>query len=169
MPIVVEDGTGKPNANAYVDAAGARQYASDRGIALPDVQGEVDPVEPWLVLATDYLESLSYIFIPATTTQALAWPRKVSNSATDYVMSDKLAKAQCQLVIEQSKGIELMPTTAGGDGGKFVTREKVDVIETTYSETLGTLATPTMPAVNALLRDLLIRGGGSFSLRTVRV
>lgn len=169
MPLVIEDGSGIADANTYVDAEQAREFASDRGITLPAAVEGVDPVEPWLILAADYLESLAYIYMPATTTQGLSWPRKIDASAIDTIMSDKLLKAQCQLVIEQSNGVVLLPTTKGGADGQFIVREKVDVIETQYSEKLGTLSTPTMYAVNSLLRGLVVAGGGFSSLRTVRV
>lgn len=171
--LIIEDGTGIEDANSYADASEARAYATLRGIALPAVPSSgVDPVEPWLIKAADYLESLNYIYFKATTDQALSWPRKVKSDDVDpdlYILPTLLIKAQCQLVIEQFNGIDLMPTTAGGRDGQFVVREKIDVIETMYSEKLGTLSTPTMPAVNALLRDLVVRGGGAGSLKTVRV
>jgi len=171
--IIVEDGTGVADANAYVDAAGARAYAALRGITLPAApESGVDPVEPWLILASDYLESKCYIFTQATLTQGLSWPRKPrcwDSNPADYLMPTKVINAQCQLVIEQFNGISLLPTTPGGADGQFVVREKVDVIETTYSEKLGTLSTPTMPAVDALLREYVVYGGGSARIGTVRV
>lgn len=166
--LITEDGTGVADANSYASADEARAYATLRGVALPAAPGSgQDQVEIWLVLATDYLESLSYIYYRATTTQALSWPRKrcFDTDFTGYVLPDKLKAAQMQLVIEQKNGVVLMPSTPGGIDGQFVIREKVDVIETAYSEKIGTLSTPTMPAVDALLRGLVTPSG----LRSVRV
>lgn len=168
--IILEDGTGIADANAYVDAADVRAYALLRGITLPAApESGVDPVEPLLILASDYLQAQRYIGFPATTTQALAWPRKMYLWQDGSLFPKQIVAAQCQLVIEQAvNNVVLQPSTVGGT--QFITREKVDVIETQYSEKLGTLSTPTMPSVNAILDGLVIRGGGSGALlQTVRV
>ena len=183
--IVVEDGTGIANANAYATAATVRAYATLRGVTLPDAGTGIDPVETLLINAMDYMESLRYIGVKASQTQALSWPRVLlypfenypfytydilnyqeTFDPSYYVMPTKLVAALCQVVIEMNNGILPLPTTPGGT--QFVTREKVDVIETVYSERLGTLATPTMMLVNALLRGLVIVGNGS-RIQTVRV
>ena len=168
--LIIEDGTGVANANSYATAAEARAYAVLRGVTLP-AAADVDPVETMLVLATDYLESLAWIMYPATKTQGLAWPRVDSVwidlfatptvDPSQYLMPAKVVAAQCQLVIEQNNGVVLMPTTKGGYDSQFITREKTDVIETNYSEKLGTLNTPTMRIVNSLLRGYLVVGAGA--------
>jgi hypothetical protein len=174
-----------------VSAADARAYALNRGITLPAAGDATDPVEIMLVLATDYLESRSYIGLRATGTQALQWPRVLTRPYRNYpffpmaedsyyyllnvdpsyydFIPAKLIAAQCQLCIEQQNSITLLPSKPGGIDGQFITRTRVDVIETAYSEKLGTLSTPVMPAVDALLREIVIRGGGQASLRAVRV
>lgn len=186
--LIIEDGTGVANANSYAAAADARAYAALRGITLPAAGAGVDPVEVFLVLAAEYLDSRAWVGYLATATQGLAWPRVfdfpllaypfypyeiagyweayLPFDPSYYVLPEKIAAAQCQLVIEQFNGVVLMPTTAGGT--QFITREKTDTIETNYSEKLGTLSTPTMPIVTSLLRGLQIVGGGFTSLRSVR-
>jgi hypothetical protein len=170
--LIIEDGTGLANANAYVSADGVRAYATLRGVTLP-VAASPDPVEILIIKATDYLESLAYIMYRAVITQALSWPRvrcKHEVDPTKFLMPTKVVSAQCQLVLEQfMNDIVLLPSTPGGAAGQFVIREKVDVIETQYSERLGTLSTPTMPAVDALLRELIVPGGGIGRIGAVRV
>ena len=187
--LIIEDGTGVANANSYASADDARAWAALRGITLPEfIEGSTDPVETLLITAMDYLESQNFIGFQATPVQALSWPRVFNFPylaypwyPTDifsiwmetidpsyYVLPTKINQAQCQLVIEQNNGIVVMPTTPGGDAGKFVTRERVDVIETSYSERLGTLTTPTMRIVDSLLRGLVVAGGGSAAIRSVR-
>jgi hypothetical protein len=183
--IVLEDGTGVSTANSYSSAADARSYAISHGSTLPDAGTGIDPVEVALIKAAEYLDSLAWVGFRATNTQALEWPRVLTApyrnykfictsdagyclgvDSSYYVLAAKVKAAQCQLVVEQiDNSVILQPTTVGGT--QFVTREKVDVIETSYSERLGTLSTPTMFGVNTLLRDLLIPGFGS--LRAERV
>lgn len=190
--LIIEDGTGRPTANSYVDAAAARTYAANRGVTLPVAGSGIDPVEILLLKAAQFLDGLSFVGIMATkglsvaNTQALAWPRVLTWRYLNYpwmpfnqylincgpfdssyfVLPQKVKDAQSQLVLEQQmNGVVLDPTTLGGPAGQFITREKVDVIETSYSERLGTLDTPTIRTVNNLLRELLVAGG----IRTVRV
>ena len=77
MPIVVEDGTGLPDANAYVaiadvDAASlSGPYATPKWNELSD-----DLKEQNLVVATAWLDSMVvWLGYPLTSTQALQWPR----------------------------------------------------------------------------------------------
>jgi hypothetical protein len=186
--LIIEDGTGLADANSYVSAADARAYAALRGVTLAAAGTGIDPVEIQLVLAAQYLDSLAWVGYQATAEQGLAWPRVLTAPYLNFkfivscfppsylvpvdpsyynVLAPKLLAAQCQLVVEQFNGVVLLPSTIGGT--QFITREKVDVIETSYSEKLGTLASPAMPSVDSLLRGLLVVGGGSTAIRTVRV
>lgn len=189
--LTIEDGTGVAGANSYANAVEARAYAAARGVTLPAaVDGVTDPVEVLLILAAEYLDSQAWIGYLATATQGLQWPRVFdypylaypfySYSILGYwaaylpfdpsyfVQPDKILAAQCQLVIEQFNGVVLMPTSKGGIDSQFITREKTDVLETSYSEKIGTLSTPTILTVNSLLRGLLVVGGGDGALRCVR-
>lgn len=171
MALIIEDGTGKADATSYVTADEARAYAAARGVTL-DADDAV--VEPLLVQAMDYLESMSYKghrTFPAV--QALSWPRtcvvidgaKLPVSGTGSIPR-QLKAAQMQLSIEASTGIDLMPTT----DGRVVKREKVDVIETEYMTNtdlgVGGLPGPSFAKVDALLAGLLATGG---MFQTVRV
>lgn len=181
MSLIIEDGTGLANAEAYADVTTVLAYAMKRGYTLP-----TDPtvIEPLIVKATDYLESLDYILQAYTQTQALSWPRNLHGmfnfpmppyynyEGVDVTQpqypQEKLQAAQSQLVIEQQiNGVDLQPTTVGGSG--YVIEERVDVIMTRYSERLGTLQRPTLRAVDAILRDLVLTTGKGAMLRTVRV
>lgn len=171
MALVIEDGTGLANAQAYANVATVVAYAALRGTTLPS---DATVIEPLIVLATDYLESLDYILRPYTKTQALEWPRShhfcdpcvgLTGGITDPLYPQKaLQAATAQLVMDQKAGVTLQPTVAGGT--QFVVEERVDVIMTRYSEKLGTLSTPTLHAVNDLLRGLVVPRP---ILRTVRV
>lgn len=170
MEWIPEDGTGLSDANCYMNADDVRAYALDRGVtlpAIPDGEDAVDPIAKWMILAMDYLAGLNYTLQQSTKTQALDWPRdwSVNTPADDWVLPVQMGRAQAQLVIEQFNGIQLYASTPGfAQGGGFVTMEKVDVLETRYSEKIVP-GDPDMPAVRALLRGLTV---GS-NLTTVRV
>lgn len=175
MALKVEDGSGFADSNSFGSIAGARAYASDRGIdfsALSD-----GAVSAFLIKGTDYLESRSsdYFGQPSTTTQALSWPRVnvVKSDGTSLPSSgagsipQALINALYQLCIEQNNGINPLASTDYSQSG-FVVSEKVDVIETRYSERIGTTKSAVMPAVDSLLRGLL-RNQSSSGLVTVRM
>lgn len=170
MALIIEDGSGVTGANSYIDAAGARAYATARGVTL-DPSDAV--VEAQLINAMDYLEGLNYKGSPVSVTQALEWPRKNTVYAFDPTtpfpsnqIPVSLVDAQCQLVIEQANGIDIEPTVAGNGGvAGAIIEDKVDVLTTRYSDKIGTTSEPIMPKVNALLRGLVVP---SF-LKTVRV
>jgi hypothetical protein len=156
MALIVEDGTGVAGANSYGDVADARSYASDRGIAL----GTYVVVSQQLILATDYLESLSYVGVPVLNTQSLSWPRNQVQYDPDTPFPNNaipiaLVFAQFELVIAQAAGLVLQPSVSYASGG-FVIEEKVDVISTRYSEHIGTTSQPILPKVRALLRTITI-------------
>lgn len=167
MALIVENGTGVDGANSYGDIAGARTYASDRGVTL----GTDDQVSAQLILGTDYLQSFSYVGRPVSFTQALAWPRTRVLFAIDSPFPDdeippQLIAALYQLVIEQFNGIELQPSVDSQSSGGFILEEKVDVLLTKYSEKISTTSQPILPKVDALLQGLIQPVP---MLRTVRI
>ena len=164
--LIVEDGTGLADSNAYATAALVRAYAALRGIALSN---DDTVIEPLIIVATDYIESQNFIYQQASSSQALSWPRidPWCYDPTLQFPSSTLVAATARLVIDQVNGVVLQPTTLGGQ--QFVVEERVDVITTRYSEKLGTLDTPVMRIVNNILKSILVNGSGLAMLRTVRV
>lgn len=187
MPLVIEDGTGVEGANSYITVDELRTFANDRGTPFPAAlspdTANVATFTPFLILACDYLESMRDKFrgFPAFQQQPLAWPRQdvwVEFTLLDKaVIPQRIKNAQAALALQQLAGIALQPSQAGqGVGaipagpngailpitGAFITREKTDVLETQYSETLGTNYDPIMPAVTAFLKPYLFNGGSAF-------
>lgn len=170
MALELEDGTGKANAQSYVDVAAARTYAAARGVTLST---DDSAVEVYLINAMDYLEAqrARYQGAKLLATQALQFPRTdvyLDNNIDPEdpaVIPAVLKAAQCQLVIEQANGADLMPTS----DGLVVKSKKVDVLETVYAvgDNAGAAA-PSFPKVDALLAPLLI-AAGAFGLDTVRM
>lgn len=155
MALVIEDGTGMSNANSYGSLAGARNYASDRGITLST---DDTVVNGQLVNATDYLESFDYVGLQKTNTQSLSWPRTgvVYPDGSDFpttAIPSKLVAAQYQAVIDQFNGVELEPSIDFSDGS--IIEEKVDVLLTKFSENRNTSHQPFLPKVYNLIQGLL--------------
>ncbi|MGL6008380.1 MAG: DnaT-like ssDNA-binding protein [Culicoidibacterales bacterium] len=171
MPLIIEDGTIVLNSNSYVSVIEARSFADDRGLVLPSADLNVEKA---LILAMDYLESLKGNFVGNLVepgVQSLQWPRKnVKFDEVDFP-EDKIPldikKAQIQLALESSSGIDLMPT----NDGREIIREKVDVLETEYapSGNGSGVAAPSFRKVNALLSSFLKSSGfGSAQLNVIR-
>lgn len=170
MPItlVIEDGSGVTGANTYGDVAGARSYATDRGIVL---NADDEIVKSQLIKAMDYLEGLDYLGKEVSYFQALSWPRSGLQFDPDTPFPSNeippnLIKAEYQLVVEQTNGVDIEPTLNTSGGAGYVLEERVDVIDTKYSERIGTTGEPIMPKVDALLRGIILP---TPALRTVRV
>ena len=60
MSLIVEDGTGLPDANSYCDLDEIRSYAADRGVAL---SSDDAIIIAFAIKATDYLESYAELWV----------------------------------------------------------------------------------------------------------
>ena len=170
MAFIVEDGTGKPDANSYVSLAEADDYFLTRGNT--EWTGTDAEKEGALVRATDYLDGrygLRFIGEKASQRQALAWPRKDAEPYFQTEIPPKLRRACCELGLRALKG-ELVPDPQIDASGfrVFATRKKVGPIETQFAVPMGVgmsaySALPEYPAVELYLSGLL-----KFSRRVVR-
>lgn len=160
MALVAEDGSGtNPAANSYIDRAGVIAYAADRGVTLANDT----TTDAKAFGAMDYLMLFASQWKGTQTNpgvQPLPWARKnvyIDNVLQpDDVIPGLLLRAQAELVLQINAGVNLLPTLSGQTA--FVTREKVDVLETEYSEAIALEllgALPNMPLVEALLGPLL--------------
>jgi hypothetical protein len=171
MPLVLEDGTGVVTANSYVAIADVRTFATDRGIDLSALSDAA--VTAFILKATDYLETFAMLFVgnPNSVTQGLSFPRAniVNADGSSFPNTGAasiplaLKNAQCQLCLEQNNGVTLLPTVDHNTDGGFIIREKVDVLETTYSEKIGTSRQPLMPSVERWLNNLLTKRPSGFT------
>jgi hypothetical protein len=78
LAIVIEDGTGKPNAESYASVAFATAYHSDRGNAAWAALSSDIIREQLLRKATGYMEQVyraRWKSFRVTITQSLSWPR----------------------------------------------------------------------------------------------
>lgn len=171
MALIVEDGTGKSDAQTYASAEFVIAYADARGVTVAS-----DDAEMLILQAMDYVESFRSRFKGQrnTRTQALSWPR--TGAVVDGFeipsneIPNELKSAVSAAVIEIVNGAELMPAKTD----YAVRMEKVDVISVEYASggggqgsTANEPITPSFPAVDAVLNPLL-RGGGGIGLRAIR-
>ncbi|AMG36252.1 DnaT-like ssDNA-binding protein [Achromobacter xylosoxidans] len=157
MPLIVEDGTGLPNADSYVSVADCQTYAAAHGLAFA---GEQAALEAALRNATLYLDGeYTYRGERATDTQALEWPRTVVTGVPREVVS-----ACCELAARALKGPlwqDVSSTTAGA-----AIEKTVGPITTKYASAAGARndGQTRYAGVTAMLRRWLSSYGSSVKL-----
>lgn len=133
MAIIVEDGTGRADAEAYLSVATWRTYAEARGIAASDYTDL--QVEQRLREATQFLDThRRYKAVRATATQALEFPRSglVDWSGYEVTGVPKRVRDACaELVTRALRGETLTPDQ---DRSAFVKSESVGPISVTYAD-----------------------------------
>lgn len=170
MAFVVETGEGLADANSYASHAGYVAYWTERGAG--PTEGQED-IEKALVRATDFL-GIRYRFVGqrATAAQGLEWPR-VSAYRGNFAFDARcvaiegvpveVLKATYELGKRALAG-ELAPDPVLDESGQTMvsSRDKLGPIETERTFTGGAASTwvKRFPAVDQLLRDLVVREGG---------
>lgn len=166
MAIVIEDGSGLPNAEAYISVANADAYFLARGSAA------------WAALTTEAKEQalrngadyMAGVYGPRwkgsrkTAEQALDWPRTgvVANgfAVPDDVVPAAVARANAELAVRASAGPLL------GDQGAAVKQETVGPITVVYQD--GAKQSTRYAAVDGMLGAYLRDGGGGGQIPVVR-
>ena len=171
--MIVEDGTGKVDANSFITIAWADAYFVDRGItawaALTDTAKEIA-----LIKATDYIENrwgnrfLGRQEFPATP-QALSFPRiNVLYPSGIFVtgIPEFLKKATAEYAV-RTISAELLPDPTSNASGFAISRfeEKIGPIEErTFYQTTG--AAPVIlrpyPAADRLLAFYVSAAGRNY-------
>lgn len=176
--LVVEDGTGKEDANTYASLEEFRSYFAERGDGEA-VSATDDDIAAGLVLAKDYMEQrFTYRGTKAVTIEngwdhdsALEFPRySLPNSAWDFdddtetsVIPPNLKKAQIEYAnrARPSLAAPLAPDQVFNDAGVVmnIVKDKVGPIETEYQPLGGYSATASVirpyPKADMYLKDLI--------------
>lgn len=161
MAIVIEDGTGKSDAEAYISVTSADTYFSGRGdtvwTALTTAAKEAA-----LRKATDYMLAtygLRWAGIRKTDTQALDWPRyyvpRRQTNGTIYIEDDivpVVVQRACAELALRASADDLAP-----DVGAQVKSETVGPISVTYMD--GARQDTAYKAIDAMLAAYL-KGAG---------
>lgn len=157
MSIIVEDGTGLADAEAYCSVAAMRAYCDGRGL---DLTGVTDlRIEQLLRAATDYLFDFtsSWQGQRLTSTQALDWPRTgvyLNGFAQPAApLPAGLVQASAALAYKARTGPLVRDTTSAA-----VKRLKLGPLEKEYDTATppGNSTAPRYPDVNRLLAPLRI-------------
>jgi hypothetical protein len=172
--LIVEDGTGVPNAEAYISAADAGLYFAARGVTA---WGELDTNQQEAALrqGCDYIESryrwqgerstaprYGYAVPSSTVPQALSWPRRgvrvdgVSIAANAVPLA--VQRANAELALKASAGEPLLSDEHGQ-----ITRETIGPITTEYQ--VGARQETRYAAVEAMLSPFTQGGGGVYVVR----
>lgn len=162
MALVIEDGSGLPDASSFATVAELEAFALARGITLPAEEADKEVL---LVKGADYLILRESEFQGARTkdNQALPFPREslVINCKAfpDDAIPAHVKLAQMQAAVEASKaknGLSPAFLTAP------VVKEKVDVVERQYmtprqmsTRPDGSVFQPLFPQIDAYLFPLL--------------
>lgn len=164
ITLIVEDGTGLPNANAYVSIAALRQYCEERDIALPE---DDDEVAKLIIRATDYIDGQEYCAscgdARLNPDQALYFPR------TKLGMPKQLLGMTAAMCDAYNQGFDPLAITTNAD---LVTEETVGPITTKYADPSSFGSTDTglsIPAFDRLLKQINANCSGTAWLSTVRV
>lgn len=172
MTIVVEDGTGLPNANSYVSEADADAYATDRGHT--DWVDSAEDKEAALIRATAAIDAIyGYKFSGWRVNgrdQALEWPRTGAYDREENVVVDdsvpvEVEHATVEAAIRElaSPGSMMPDLERGGD----IRRLKAGSVEVEYAATAA--ATTTRQIIDGILAPLFGTGVvASFVGRAVR-
>lgn len=139
MTFIVEDGSGRIDANALVDVSFVDRYADDMGVSSWGLNEELLAPDLLLirkqraiVVGSRWLSS-AYIWrgYPRSVDQALEWPRTMIQTPADYVIPQRVKYAAAEAAIRAYVGIEMSPDL---DRGGMILSEKVGPIAVTYSE-----------------------------------
>lgn len=173
MALIVEDGTGLPDANSYATVEYANAYFSVRGVEQWE-DADTSEKEAALVRATSGLDTKyrgKWIGQKRHAEQKLAWPRSQAIGEDDPLTDEDGAplptdavpalvmEAVCEVaLIELSE--RFVQTTV--DRAGMVKRKKTDVLETEWFEGAANLAySKPFPHIDQMLSGLASASGTS--------
>ena len=177
MAIIVEDGSGVPNANSYTSVAAADAYFLIRENPAAWTGATTDAKEEALRMSTAYLTEQfgnRWRGVIDSDTQGLDWPRGgVVDGDTGLTydndeMPKRLLSATAEVAVRYLAGTALRPDIEPGDGNITSSTMSVGGISMT-EDFVGTATTaPVFPVVKQQLRSLLTDAGASLLHRVTR-
>ena len=143
MAAVLDATLAGATSNSYVDAAGAAAIAANfpfGGDWVATPQADLDTA---LIVATRWLETLSYGGTRCTTSQRLKWPRKSAECdgliSTCSEIPYSIKEAEVILAWQYIQDPKSFPGFGGSAGdsapaGTYIKRQKIDVLEIEYDQ-----------------------------------
>lgn len=167
MAIIVEDGTGKPDANSFVSVDEFKEYAEARGVDSGKYNDAA--ISSNLLLGAEYITALEPKFqgFRSNVEQGLAFPRvnvSYNGQSVSPVSVPRAVKlAQMSAAMSAIEGLKLFPTADAAP----IKEDTIGPITTIYDTSVWQAGTITeLPAVSALLK-LYMNGPLTFSVRRV--
>ena len=160
MTLIVEDGTGLPNAESYVSVADFDTYCTTRGITFtgsPDTTAK----EVALRKATAYIDTrYRYKAARQFTVKALEYPRAGLvdwSGMTITGVPSRVKAADCELAARALAGTDLF---SDDERGGMVKSQQVGPISITYQDgaPTGVVFTAAFKALEPYIRDVLAAG-----------
>lgn len=132
LQLIVEDGTGVPDANSYVSLEQVRTYAEMRGLSLPS---EDSDLMPKVFDAMDYVESYAQRFKgrKVDPMQELQWPRCGVRLDGVTLPQSPLPKTLINAVCQLTADSALTGPLNGKTTEYAVKRTKVEGLEIEYA------------------------------------
>ncbi len=160
MVLAVEDGTGIPSAESYVDVSALQAFAMARGYVLP---ADVPTLEASLRLATEFIETYWNQFKgdrkASPVDQGLQWPRINvvidGFDVLDTTMPVPLLNATAHAAFEITTGIDPLPSSSG----RLVKFTKIGPIEKEFFGGDSVAPQARLRKVEAFLEPVLTRSG----------
>lgn len=169
MAIIVEDGTGKTDAESYISVADADTYFSNRGNVAWAALSEPGK-EAALRQATDYMLSVfRWNGTRTSATQALDWPRSGAMLYGHFLASNvvpEVVRRACAELAVRASTESLSPDTE-----PFVTEKTIGPLTTKYAASSRPQSEASrFPGIAGMLSDLLDIGamGGGNQVKLVR-
>lgn len=170
MALVVEDGTGKSDADSFISLLDARAFADKYGITLPtnDTAAEVA-----LRQGCQYVELQQKCFSGShlTSTQALSWPRTGATNVYSFEYADgymppQLGFAQVYAAAEYAAGKDVR---ASDDGLSVASKEVTGAVAVSYFNNGKTGKSITITkSLDALAPLMTSCSNNGFEFRVVR-
>lgn len=162
MVLIVEDGSGLANSEAYISVADADSYFASLGEAAWAAASSTVR-EQALRRAASFLDDRyegRWRGRKNTATQALRWPRYgvVTPDALEVATNsipEKLRRANAVAALLVVQGVSLFVNETEGEGSLAAERIKVGPIEVDESFAGAKSTAPVLPEIDALLKDLL--------------
>lgn len=161
MALIIEDGTGKVDAESYVTIAEINDYAAKKGASFPIAGAAESAAEAAARRATSWLDGFYADRFPGRPTrqeQALEWPRSEVEWRGSILGSDvipaPIKRACCEAAIrELASPNSLSPDVVQSER---VVRSKVGELEEQYADVGGVNASrPIITEIDGILAGLL--------------
>lgn len=170
MALVVEDGTGKADADSFISLVDARAFAAKYGITLPDND---TAAEVALRQGCQYVELQQKCFSGSrlVATQALSWPRTGATNVYSFEYADgymppQLGFAQVYAAAEYAAGKDVR---ASDDGLSVASKEVTGAVAVSYFNNGKTGKAITITkSLDALAPLMTVCSNNGFEFRVVR-